>query len=89
MIQAIGVEGGETLEKIADLGVTLLLFSIGLKLRLGSLAKPEIWAGASIHMIVTVIVFGAGTYVLSSITQNPVILVTALQSAGLIPWYEP
>ena len=65
VLQALGVEGGETLEKIADLGVTLLLFSIGLKLRLGSLAKSEIWAGASIHMIVTVIVFGAGIYVLS------------------------
>jgi len=64
VLQALGVEGGETLENIADLGVTLLLFSIGLKLRLRSLAKPEIWAGASIHMVVTVIVFGAGIYAL-------------------------
>ena len=65
VLQAIGVEGGETLEKIADLGVTLLLFSIGLKLRLRSLAKSEIWAGASIHMVLTVIVFGAGIYALA------------------------
>ncbi len=65
VLQALGVEGGETLQNIADLGVTLLLFSIGLKLRLGSLAKPEIWAGASIHMMVTVIVFGVGIYALS------------------------
>ncbi len=64
VLQALGVEGGATLEKIADLGVTLLLFSIGLKLRLRSLAKPEIWAGASIHMLVTVIVFVAGIYAL-------------------------
>ena len=64
VLQALGVEGGATLEKIADLGVTLLLFSIGLKLRLRSLAKPEIWAGASIHMLVTVIVFAAGIYAL-------------------------
>jgi glutathione-regulated potassium-efflux system ancillary protein KefC len=64
VLQAIGVEGGATLEKIADLGVTLLLFSIGLKLRLRSLAKPEIWAGASIHMLLTVIVFTAGIYAL-------------------------
>jgi predicted Kef-type K+ transport protein len=65
VLQALGVEGGETLEEIADLGVTLLLFSIGLKLRLESLAKPEIWAGASIHMMVTVIVFGVGIYAFS------------------------
>jgi predicted Kef-type K+ transport protein len=65
VLQALGVEGGETLDKIADLGVMLLLFSIGLKLRLRSLAKPEIWAGASIHMMVTVIVFGAAIYALA------------------------
>ena len=64
VLQALGVEGGETLEQIADLGVTLLLFSIGLKLRLRSLANPEIWAGASIHMVITVIVFAAGVYAL-------------------------
>jgi predicted Kef-type K+ transport protein len=64
VLQALGVEGGATLEKIADLGVTLLLFSIGLKLRLRSLAKPEIWAGASIHMVVTVIIFAAGIHAL-------------------------
>ncbi|MCP3944272.1 MAG: cation:proton antiporter [Desulfobacteraceae bacterium] len=65
VLKAFGVEGGETLEKIADLGVTLLLFSIGLKLRLRTLVKPEIWAGASIHMMVTVIFFGGGIYTLS------------------------
>lgn len=65
VLQAFDVEGGETLESIADLGVTLLLFSIGLKLRLRSLANPEIWAGASIHMVATVIVFGAGIFALS------------------------
>ena len=64
VLQALGVEGGGTLENIADLGVTLLLFSIGLKLRLRSLATPEIWAGASIHMLVTVTVFAAGIYAL-------------------------
>lgn len=65
VLQALGVEGGDTLERIADLGIMLLLFSIGLKLRLRSLLKPEIWAGASIHMVVTIIVFGAGIYALS------------------------
>lgn len=65
VLQALGVEGGETLERIADLGVTLLLFTIGLKLRIKSLAKPEIWASASIHMVVTVIVFGLCIFGLS------------------------
>ena len=64
-LQAFGVEGGETLEEIADLGVMLLLFTIGLKLKIRSLLKPEIWAGASIHMIVIVAVFGTAIFVIS------------------------
>ena len=42
LLNSFGVEGGGTLEKIADAGVTLLLFTIGLKLKLKSLAKPEV-----------------------------------------------
>jgi len=55
-LNSFGVTGGELLESIADAGVTLLLFTIGLKLKIKSLAKPEVWSGTSIHMIVTVIV---------------------------------
>ena len=65
VLQAFGVEGGETLEEIADLGVMLLLFTIGLKLKIRSLLKPEIWAGASLHMLVTVIIFGIALFGLS------------------------
>ncbi len=57
-LNSIGVMGGELLETVADAGVTLLLFTIGLKLKIKSLAKPEVWAGTSIHMIFTVIIFG-------------------------------
>lgn len=57
-LNSIGVTGGEQLETIADAGVTLLLFTIGLKLKMKSLAKPEVWAGTSVHMIFTVILFG-------------------------------
>ena len=71
VLQAFGVEGGDVLEEIANLGVTLLLFSIGLKLRLKNLAKPEVWAGASVHMIVTVFVFGVGIFVLSFTGLSP------------------
>lgn len=67
VLNGLGFEGGETLQEIADLGVTLLLFSIGLKLDLKTLAKPEVWAGASLHMLVTIAVFGAGIFGLSMI----------------------
>lgn len=39
------------LQRVADLGVTLLLFSIGLKLDLKGLAKTEIWGTSLAHVL--------------------------------------
>jgi predicted Kef-type K+ transport protein len=65
VLKVFGVEGGETLQQIADLGVTLLLFSIGLKLDVKGLLKPEVWGTASLHLVFTVVVFGGAFYGLS------------------------
>jgi len=64
VLNAVGIAGGPMLTTISDMGVTLLLFSIGLKLRVKSLLRPEIWAGTGIHMVITVVVFGTGLYAL-------------------------
>ncbi|MCH1926090.1 cation:proton antiporter [Shewanella sp. C32] len=45
------------LHSLADLGVTLLLFAIGLKLDVRSLFKAEVWAGSSLHLIISMLVF--------------------------------
>ncbi len=58
-LHALGIEGGPALQKFADLGVTLLLFTIGLKLRLRNLLAPEVWATASVHMVTTVLLIGS------------------------------
>ena len=60
ILYASGLRITETISEFADMGVTLLLFSIGLKLRLGSLLMPQIWAVASLHMLVTIILFTTG-----------------------------
>ncbi len=57
VLKALGVEGGDLIEKLADLGVLLLLFTIGLKLRLKSLMAPEVWGGASLHMLICIGLF--------------------------------
>ena len=62
ILYASGIRISETISNFAEMGVTLLLFSIGLKLRVGSLLKPQIWAVASLHMLITVIIFTAGIY---------------------------
>ncbi|MBN2569213.1 MAG: cation:proton antiporter [Deltaproteobacteria bacterium] len=57
-LHGMDITGGVVLERVADAGVTLLLFTIGLKLKIKGLAKPDVWAGTSIHMLVTVSLFG-------------------------------
>ena len=59
-------EGTLPLGVISDLGIYLLLFTIGLKLNLKNLARTEIWGGATIHALlsifVTVLVLLVGSF---------------------------
>jgi len=57
-LNLFGVENSETLTQIADFGILLLLFTIGLKLKIKNLLKPEIWAASSVHMLITTLFFG-------------------------------
>ncbi|GIU18352.1 potassium transporter Kef [Shewanella colwelliana] len=45
------------LEQLANLGVTLLLFAIGLKLDIRSLFKAEVLAGSSLHLMASMLFF--------------------------------
>ncbi len=65
-LNGLGYESSPLLAQFADLGVTLLLFSIGLKLKIETLLKPEVWAGASLHMMATVVVFGFAIFALAA-----------------------
>ena len=47
MLHALGYETSDAIETIAELGVLLLLFGIGLKLKLRTLARPEVWGTAT------------------------------------------
>ena len=52
-----GLEVPEGLQTIADLGVTLLLFSIGLKLKLKDLATVEVWGTSVSHILASTLLF--------------------------------
>lgn len=65
LMKAVGVETPDSLHMLADLGITLLLFSIGLKLDIRSLGKGYIWGVSSIHVMLVVIIFGTLLTVLS------------------------
>ncbi len=43
LLNGFGVEPSANLDTLADIGITLMLFTIGLKLNVGSLIKPEVY----------------------------------------------
>jgi predicted Kef-type K+ transport protein len=53
-------EAGAILDHVSHLGVLLLLFGVGLKLRLGQLAQPQVFGGALIHSAISTVVFSLG-----------------------------
>jgi len=65
VLNALGIHDHVKLTAIGNLGVTLLLFTIGLKLDVRSLLRPVIWAGTTLHMLAVVVVVGTGLYWLS------------------------
>ena len=52
-LSAYGYESNAILKEVAHAGVLLLLFSVGLKLRLRSLIRAEILLGSLLHMLIT------------------------------------
>lgn len=53
-----GMAGGDVLNKIADLGITILLFTVGLKLDLRALIRPQVWAVTALHSATVTVVVG-------------------------------
>ena len=65
MLNLYGIAAGEIVRKLSDLGITLLLFIVGLKLNLRTFARPQVWGVAASHMSLVVLMFGSGIYVLA------------------------
>ncbi len=65
VLHEIGINGGETLSHLSELGITLLLFTIGLKLQPKELLKPRIWGTTLIHLAAMQVLFLAVLYLAS------------------------
>lgn len=55
-------QGSHIIEHIAHAGVLLLLFTVGLKLNIRSLLKPEVLGGSLAHFAITTLLFFPVTY---------------------------
>lgn len=62
-----GIVGGDMLRKLSDLGITLLLFIVGLKLDLRMFARPQVWAVTGLNMAIIVPLFVTAIYVAAAL----------------------
>ncbi len=52
VLHFLGYQANDNLQALADLGITLMLFTIGLKLNIKDLIKTEVWFGSLAHTTV-------------------------------------
>jgi len=67
---------GETLGHVAHLGVLLLLFTVGLKLKLAQIAQPQVIGGALLHFAISVAVFMPGLKLFMGLDWNAALLLS-------------
>ena len=56
-LNLLDFESSQFLEELANVGILLLLFSIGLKVQIKKLFEAQIWGTASLHMVITTALF--------------------------------
>jgi glutathione-regulated potassium-efflux system ancillary protein KefC len=57
VLHELGAEPGPLLPLVAEIGVTLLLFTIGLKLQPAELLRTKVWGSTLLHMVATQLLF--------------------------------
>ena len=56
ILNIAGYQADESLSVLSDLGITIMLFTIGLKLNVKNLFKTEVWLGCSLHTLLWIVV---------------------------------
>ena len=74
------VEDTDVLSHIAHLGVLLLLFTVGLKLKLKSVVSPEVIGGSLLHFGITCLVFTPGIHYLAGLDWTTALLLAVALS---------
>lgn len=83
LLHFLGVQPSDSLDTLADLGITLMLFTIGLKLHIGDLLRREVWVSTLSHMLLWVIVF-ASFVLLLGVLAIPYFSEIDLKTAALL-----
>jgi predicted Kef-type K+ transport protein len=65
VLNAWGFENNASLQQIADLGITIMLFTIGLKLNINDLLKREIWLSSILHTTLWIAIVSTAFFLFS------------------------
>ena len=85
LLSTLGHETNDILNKVAHIGVLLLLFSVGLKLRLRSIITKEVLFGSMLHMTVMIaLVYFVNKNVLGLDEQLSIIIAIALSFSSTV-----
>ena len=84
-LRAAGVEPDAALDHIAHLGVLLLLFTVGLKVRVRNLVRIEVWGTALIHVVLSAAVLSLVLHLVFGLGWNAALIVgTALSLSSTV-----
>lgn len=78
------VPASESLERLADLGIDLLLFTVGLKLQLSSLLRREVLAVGGLHMSVVTVGTGLAFFALGQQLTGGLLLGASLAFSSTV-----
>ncbi len=67
VLYAAGARLTPLMKEFSEIGVTLLLFTIGLKLRVRGLLRPQVWGVASLHMAMVLALAAAALFAFASL----------------------
>ncbi len=67
VLHELNVQGTELLASLSEIGITLLLFSIGLKLQPRELLRTNVWGTTLVHMAVMQLIFLGALYAAASL----------------------
>ncbi|WP_404365188.1 cation:proton antiporter [Marinobacter sp.] len=82
---ALPVENGAALKHLAHVGVLLLLFTVGLKLKVKSILRPEVIGGSLLHFAITCGIFTPGIHLLAGVDwQTALLLAIALSFSSTV-----
>lgn len=65
VLHQLGAEPHSFIPTISEIGITLLLFTIGLKFKIKDLLRKEIWLGASIYTFSTIVIYSITIFIFS------------------------